>query len=126
MAEIHLATTDCDFVGVRRSALPEASSTTGVKIKSISAGTSGLGFFGGRANADIIYPKSIAQSVAFDTYDDILETTKSMPVILWDCNVQCGWLVPAEAVLLHMAHTWVKQDKLSTALRLATARPSFF
>ncbi|KAK2759985.1 hypothetical protein FQN54_002721 [Arachnomyces sp. PD_36] len=126
MAEIHLGTADCNFFGFQKTALPEATTAAGIRIKSLNAGTSGLGIFGGGVSADIIYPRDIAHSVTHDTYDDILETTKSKSMILWDSIVQCGWLVPAQAVLLHMAHMWIEQNKHKTTLRLATADSSFF
>jgi hypothetical protein len=40
-------------------------------------------------------------------------------MILWDSKDQCGWLVPAQALLLHMAHLWVRRQNIAPTFRYA-------
>ncbi|KAL3475082.1 hypothetical protein BJX99DRAFT_259698 [Aspergillus californicus] len=102
------------FVG---SSLPDASTRMGVKIETIIAGTSGLGFATAEAQSTIIYTRSIFTLVLPDEYLGTMDTVQRMSMILWDTSDQCGWLVPVQALLLHMAHLWVYQKNIFPTFR---------
>ncbi|KAL3442478.1 hypothetical protein BJX65DRAFT_224503 [Aspergillus insuetus] len=48
-----------------------------------------------------------------------MDTVQRMSIILWDTSDQCGWLVPAQALLLHMAHLWVIRKGITPTFRSA-------
>jgi hypothetical protein len=111
-ADIRLAKEDCEY-NVQLSALPEDSSGAGVRIKSISSGFPGMGMLSATATLDILISKTAKARVEHSNYDDIVYVSKTSPVVIWDSAVQCGWLVPLNAVLLHMVHLYIKARNLS-------------
>ncbi|KAF5660670.1 serine threonine kinase [Fusarium heterosporum] len=119
VAEIRLATLNSAFTNIHESPLPEASTTIGARIENVTLGTGGLGFATAEFESKIKYPYTIANPVTPDDYLGTLDTTKKMSMILWDCGDQCGWLVPAQALLLHMAHVWVQSNGIAATFRFA-------
>ncbi|KAM0342064.1 hypothetical protein ACHAPU_009792 [Fusarium lateritium] len=119
VAEIRLATLDSLFMNLKESPLPEASTIVGARIENVTLGTGGLGFATAEFESNIKYAHSIVNPVAPDDYLGTLDTTKRMSMILWDCEDQCGWLVPAQALLLHMAHVWVQSNGIAATFRYA-------
>jgi hypothetical protein len=91
----------------------------GVRIEAITAGTSGLGFATAEAQGTIKYPRSIFTLASPDEYLGTMDTLQRMSMILWDSSDQCGWLVPAQALLLHMAHLWVHRKNITPTFRYA-------
>ena len=118
VAEVRLGTSDSDFANFQESPLPEASTTSGARIVNFTVGTSGLGFATAEFESNIIYAQSIVNPVVPDEYLGTLDTIRRLPVILWDCGDQCGWLVPAQALLLHMAHVWVQANEISANFQI--------
>ncbi|KAF4996557.1 hypothetical protein FGRMN_4441 [Fusarium graminum] len=119
VAEIRLATLNSMFVNIQESPLPEASTAVGARIENVTLGTGSLGFATAEFESKIKYPHSIANPVTPDDYLGTLDTIKRMSMILWDCGDQCGWLVPAQALLLHMAHVWVQSNGIAATFRYA-------
>ncbi|CAM1507704.1 Fc.00g045520.m01.CDS01 [Cosmosporella sp. VM-42] len=125
VAEFRLATSNSDCMNLLESPLPEASTTVGARIENVTLGTGGLGFATAEFESNIKYAHSIVSPVAPDEYLGTLDTTKRMSMILWDCGDQCGWLVPAQALLLHMAHVWVRSNGISVTFRYANEGASY-
>ena len=118
---IHVGTKDFDHARTGKSGLPDDDSMPGIKIKSIQVGTSGMDIFGVQAGFDVGYPRSLEVSPQIEKYDDILETTQKMSMILYDPGDQRGWLIPAHNVLLHMAQCWIR--KHTPTVQLPCAEP---
>ncbi len=126
VAKFQLATANSDYGNLDESPLPPASSVAGARIESVTLGTSGMGFGTAELESSIRYPHGIVNPVAADEYLSVLDTTKRMAMILWDAQDQCGWLVPAQALLLHMAHKWVRTNGNTAAnFRYASDGPSY-
>ncbi|CEL06411.1 hypothetical protein ASPCAL07516 [Aspergillus calidoustus] len=126
VAEFRLATSTSDFTNLQQSSLPDASTPMGVRIEAITAGTSGLGFATAEAQGTIKYPRSIFTLASPDEYLGTMDTLQRMSMILWDSSDQCGWLVPAQALLLHMAHLWVYRKNITPTFRYADpSHPSY-
>lgn len=107
----------------KSSEMPDNGSTPGVKIKSIEIGTSGAGIFGIQIGMDVLYPKSLEVSPELTKYDDILDTTRTMSMVLYDSGERRGWLVPAQTLLLHMAQCWIKKN--TPGVNLEYANPEY-
>lgn len=108
-AGIHLGQADCAFKDIQRSGLEDASGKLHVRIKSITTGYSTYA----SVAIEFIYPKRTTMSVDIDWYEDVLRTTGDMSALLWDPDqdVMCGWLVPIQPVMFHMAHIWTLKEK---------------
>ncbi|KAL2845069.1 hypothetical protein BJY01DRAFT_247886 [Aspergillus pseudoustus] len=119
VAEFRLGTSKSEFTNLQQSLLPEASTAVGARIEKVTMGTGGLGFFTAEFEGGIRYPKNIFSLVSPDEYHGTLDTVNRMSMILWDSSTQCGWLVPAQALLLHMAHKWVQSNGIAATFRYA-------
>ena len=91
----------------------------------MTAGTGGLGFGTLEFESNIRYAHSIVNAVAADEYLSTMDTLEKMSMILWDCRDECGWLVPAQALLLHMAHVWVNSKGIAADFRHASQGPGY-
>lgn len=125
VAEFRLATATSNFLNLLESPMPEASTTVGARIENVTLGTGGLGFATAEVETNIRYAHNIVNAVAADEYLGILDTTEKMSMILWDCGDECGWLVPAQALLLHMAHVWVNSKGITANFRYASHGPGY-
>ncbi|KAG8356629.1 hypothetical protein FVEN_g5670 [Fusarium venenatum] len=125
VAEIRLATSNSNFTALQESPLPEASTAVGARIENVTLGTGGLGFATAEFESSIKYAHSIISPVGPDEYMGTLDTIKRMSMILWDSGDQCGWLVPAQALLLHMAHVWVQAHGIADTIRFAKEDNSY-
>jgi hypothetical protein len=84
VAQFRLATETSDFTSLQKSYLPDASTPVGVRIESITAGTSALGYATLEAQGPIKYPRSIFTLVSPDDYLGTMDTVQMMSMILWD------------------------------------------
>ncbi|TDZ26981.1 hypothetical protein Cob_v000383 [Colletotrichum orbiculare MAFF 240422] len=123
--EIHLGTKGCNFDDIQKTTLDEDRSMAGVKIKSITAGTSGMGIFGFEMNIEPVFATQVAAPITVDDYDEILDVTGAMPGIIWDNATKRGWLVPMQAILLHMVHIWIHQQAYQPRVPLAAVGMTF-
>ncbi|KAJ4111444.1 hypothetical protein NW768_011797 [Fusarium equiseti] len=119
VSEFCLATSSSNFLNLQETSMPDASTTIGARIENVTAGTGGLGFGTVEFESNIRYAHSIINTVAADEYLGTMDTVERMSMILWDCEDECGWLVPAQALLLHMAHVWVKSKRMTPTFRHA-------
>ena len=125
VAEFRLATATSNFLNLQESPMPEASTTLGARVENVTLGTGGLGFVTAEVETNIRYAHNIVNAVAADEYLGILDTAERMSMILWDCGDECGWLVPAQALLLHMAHVWVNSKGIPATFRYASQGPGY-
>ena len=125
VSEFRLATSTSNFLNLLETPMPDASTTVGARIENVTAGTGGLGFGTLELESNIRYAHSIVNSVAADEYLSTMDTLEKMSMILWDCGDECGWPVPAQALLLHMAHVWVSSKGITVTFRHATQGPSY-
>ena len=116
---IHVGTKDFDYARTGESGLMMDQSMPGVKIKSITFGTSGMGILGVQAGMDIVHSRSLEVSPQIDKYDDILDITRKMSMILYDPGDQRGWLIPVHNLLLHMAQCWIRKHTPTVLLPCA-------
>ena len=112
LIEVHVGT-DSEIAkeSIRRtwaSGAPDENPGTRFEISKIQTGTSGLGFWGIQAEADIIYPKALYQVADRGWYVDMLDTAKQLPLIVYDHSPESrrAYLLPTLSVILHMAHLW--------------------
>ncbi|MCJ1384264.1 hypothetical protein MMC17_007380 [Xylographa soralifera] len=120
-ASIMAGTEAVNYGDISDSRLEEDTGVPGVKLKSLTMGTSGLGFFGVQAGLDIVFSRGISFSAPIDSYDDILKATRKKSILIYDANTQRGWLLPAQRVLLHLIQTWIMDERLN--IRLPYVRP---
>ncbi|KAL9039457.1 MAG: hypothetical protein Q9214_004871 [Letrouitia sp. 1 TL-2023] len=120
---ILLGTEEFKYDETKGSEMLDDESMPGVIIKSITIGTSGMGIFGVQAAMDVIHSKSLEVSPEITKYDDILDTTRTMSMILYDAGEQRGWLLPAQNVLFHMAQCWIKRH--TPDVKLEYAKPEW-
>ncbi|RBR26374.1 uncharacterized protein FIESC28_00779 [Fusarium coffeatum] len=125
ISEFRLATSTSNFLNLQETPMPDASTTVGARIENVTAGTGGLGFGTLELESNIRYAHSIVNAVAADEYLGTMDTLERMSMILWDCGDECGWLVPAQALLLHMAHVWVSSKGITATFRHASQGPGY-
>ncbi|CAG7566014.1 unnamed protein product [Fusarium equiseti] len=125
VSEFRLATSTSNFLNLLETPMPDASTTVGARIENLTAGTGGLGFGTLEFESNIRYAHSIVNAVAADEYLGTMDTLERMSMILWDCEDECGWLVPAQALLLHMAHVWVNSKGITADFRHASQGPGY-
>ncbi|KAG8530655.1 uncharacterized protein KY384_004010 [Bacidia gigantensis] len=95
------------------SAAYDEDPATAVEINKIQTGTSGLGFWGFQAEADILYPKGLHYTAETGWYIDMLDIAKVRPLIVYDHarEHQRAWLIPTLSAVLHMAHVWGRDKR---------------
>ncbi|KAH7174217.1 uncharacterized protein B0J16DRAFT_348299 [Fusarium flagelliforme] len=125
VSEFRLATSTSNFLNLLETPMPDASTTVGARIENVTAGTGGLGFGTLELESNIRYAHSIVNAVAADEYLGTVDTLERMSMILWDCGDECGWLVPAQALLLHMAHVWVNSKGITAEFRHPSQGPGY-
>ncbi|RFN45631.1 hypothetical protein FIE12Z_10133 [Fusarium flagelliforme] len=125
VSEFRLATSTSNLLNLLETPMPDASTTVGARIENVTAGTGGLGFGTLEVESNIRYAHSIVNAVAADEYLGTMDTLERMSMILWDCGDECGWLVPAQALLLHMAHVWVNSKGITAEFRHPSQGPGY-
>ena len=86
---------------------------TAIEVNKIQTGTSGFGIWSLTAEAEILYPKGLYHTAETGWYIDMLDITKSRPLIIYDHSEnKRAWLVPTLSAVLHMAHIWARDKKL--------------
>ena len=118
-ARILVGTEEYKYEETGVSELLDDESMPGVRIKTINWGTGGMGIFGVQVAMDVVYPQSMEMSPEITKYDDILVTTRTMSMILYDAGEERGWLLPVQHVLLHMAQCWIKRHTSDVSLTYA-------
>ena len=84
-----------------------------IEVNKIQTGTSGLGFWGFQAGADILYPKGLYYAAETGWYIDMLDIAKVRPLIIYDHAEESkrAWLVPTLSAVLYMAHVWARDKQ---------------
>jgi hypothetical protein len=96
-----------------------------VCLDSAQIGTSGMGIFVAQAIKKFTQTKGLMATGHQECYETMLETARSLPIILFDTDAQDrrGWLVSAMSVMLHMVHVWMRDRDLSTERIRVDAAP---
>jgi hypothetical protein len=115
---VHLGTkySSLSYLNLGYSGAEEESPKPGISPDSAQIGTSGLGFFGATVAGKIRFTKGLSHTTHQDSYETMLDTARSLPIILFDNHEgsKRGWLVPTLSAILHMVHVWGHKNKLST------------
>jgi hypothetical protein len=119
-AAVHLGTSNCKF-DVDYSGADDEKPSGGCSLDAVQLGTSGMGIFGGQATFKFIQTKGLLAAGHQNSFERILGTAKTTPIILFDThsNDRRGWLVSATSVMLHMVHVWARQESLKVELNYA-------
>jgi hypothetical protein len=119
--EIQLGTANSGYSSVTFSGLAKDRGRV-LEFKSITLGSSGVGFATAEAELSFPLPRSVVRSTIYDNYNDILNAAKRLMVLLYDTQDRRAWLVPAISVILHMALTWISEHSPSVILPHAKAK----
>lgn len=116
---VNLATEKSSYQSLEYSGADDESPTITMSPDSAQIGTSGMGIFGFNITNKFRLPKGLSHTSHQDTYERMLDTAKSLPILLYDNHPvsKRGWLVPTLSVMLHMAHVWAR-DKTDLLARI--------
>ena len=111
---IHLATADSEISQVTYSQSEHEDPPSGLRLDSITLGTSSMGKVSARINIGYSKPKGLMLGSMHETLPDLLDSAQDRPLLVYDDHprAQKGWLVPTLSVVLHMLHIWARDKKL--------------